>query len=66
MSYGNGLPVLAGFLWPFIVIAANVYPQITGHLGPEVPFWLSFTIFAIMGLFLAWLGYVLQADASPV
>lgn len=64
MAHGNGLPMLAGFLWPFIVVGANVYHLVTGQwLG--VPGWLSFTLFAIMGLFLAWLGYVLHADALP-
>jgi hypothetical protein len=38
----------------------------TGHIGPEVPFWASFTIFSFMSLFLAFLGYVLQADAPQV
>lgn len=64
MPRGNGLPALAGFWWPFIVIGGNVYHQVTGHwLG--VPGWLSFTIFSIMGVFLALLGYVLQSDAPP-
>ena len=62
MPRGNGLPVLAGFWWPALVIQAYVYPQVTRSLGPEVPLWLSFTIFTAMGLFLALLGYVLQAD----
>lgn len=65
MPRGNGLPALAGFWWPFIVIVANVYRQATGHLGPEVPVWLSFTLFSIMSFFLAWLGYMLQSDAPP-
>ncbi len=65
MPRGNGLPALAGFWWPFIVIVANVHQQATGHLGPEVPVWLSFTIFSIKGFFLALLGYVLQSDAPP-
>lgn len=63
MAYGNGLPLLAGFIWPLIVIGTNIYHQITGH-WLNVPGWLSFTMFLIMGIFLAWLGFVLQADAS--
>jgi hypothetical protein len=59
------LPALAGFWWPLIVISANVHRQATGQLGPEIPIWLSFTIFSIMSFFLAWLGYVLQSDAPP-
>lgn len=39
--------------------------QAAGHSGPEVPFWLSFALFFGMSFFLAWLGYVLQADAPP-
>ena len=62
MSRGNILPVLAGFWWPSVVINAYVYPQVTGHMGPEVPVWLSFAIFSLMSFFLALLGYVLQAD----
>lgn len=64
MPRGNGLPALAGFWFPFIVIGANVYHQVTGH-WPEVPGWLSFTIFSIMAVSLALLGIVLQSDASP-
>lgn len=64
MPRGNGLPALAGFWFPLIAIGANVYHQVTGH-WLEVPFWPSFTIFSIMGLFLALLGYVLQSDAPP-
>lgn len=61
MPQRNGLPLLAGFMWPFIVLGANVYHLVTGQwLG--VPGWLSFTLFAILSFFLAWLGYVLQAD----
>jgi hypothetical protein len=63
MPRGNGLPALAGFWWPALVIQAYVYPQVTRSLGPEVPFWFSFTIFLAMSFFLALLGYVLQADA---
>ena len=66
MPRGNGLPSLAGFWWPFIVIQAYVFPLVTGNLGPPVPGWLSFTIFFVMGFSLAMLGYVLQADAPPV
>ena len=64
MPRGNGLPALAGFWFPFIVMGANVYHQVTGH-WLEVPGWLSFTIFSVMGFFLASLGYVLQSDAPP-
>lgn len=62
MPRGNGLPALAGFWFPFIVIGANVYHQLTGQ-WLNVPFWQSFALFAAMSFFLAWLGYVLQADA---
>lgn len=62
LPHGNGLPLLAGLWWPSIVIYAYVYPKVTGHLGPGVPAWLSFTIFSAMGFSLALLGYVLQAD----
>ena len=61
MRFGNGLPVLAGLTWPLIVLNAHVRHFATGQ-GSAVPFWLSFTLFAIMAFFLAWLGYVLQAD----
>ncbi|HJW91664.1 MAG TPA: hypothetical protein VJ436_13565 [Anaerolineales bacterium] len=66
MRRGNGLPALAGFWWPSIVILAYVFPQVMRRLGPEVPFWLSFSLFSAMGLFLALLGYVLQSDAPRV
>lgn len=56
----NGLPVLAGFWWPFIVIGANVYYQAAGQWLP-VPAWLSFTLFGMLALSLAALGFVLQA-----
>lgn len=62
---GNGLPALAGVWWPLIVIVSNVYPLATGQAGPKVPAWLSFSIFAVMSLSLAGLGYVLQANAPP-
>lgn len=61
---GNGLPMLAGFWWPAIWINAYMR-QALGYLGLDVPFWVSFTIFSLMSFFLAWLGYVLQSDASP-
>lgn len=64
MRRGNGLPVLAGFWWPFLVIQAYVYPLMIRQSIPEVPFWLSFAVFSLMSLSLAWLGYVLQADMS--
>jgi hypothetical protein len=66
MPRGNGLPALAGFWWPSIVIQAYVFPQVTRQLGPEFPGWLSFTIFSIMCFFLALLGYMLQADVPLV
>jgi len=62
MPRGNGLPVLAGVWWPALVIQAYLFPQISRPLGPVFPAWLSFTIFFAMSFFLAWLGYVLQAD----
>jgi hypothetical protein len=62
MARGNWLPALAGFWWVFIVISAYVNPQVTGR-GPEVPFWASFSLFALMSLSLAALGYILQSDA---
>ena len=63
MPRGNGLPALAGFWWPFIVIGANVYYQVTGH-WLNVPFWSSFALFSGMSVSLAWLGYVLQGDTQ--
>jgi hypothetical protein len=64
MPRGNGLPVLAGMWWPLLTIQAYAFPQISRQLGLEfVPAWFSIAIFSIMGLFLALLGYVLQADA---
>jgi hypothetical protein len=33
MSRGNGLPALAGFWWPFLVIQAYVFPQLFQRLG---------------------------------
>jgi hypothetical protein len=65
MKRGNGLPVLAGVWWPVLVIQAYVFPQLTRSFMPEVPRGLSFSIFAIMSFFLAWLGYVVQAEAAP-
>ncbi len=62
MPRGNGLPVLAGVWWPLLVIQAYIFPQVMGQAG-HVPAWFSVAIFSIMGLFLALLGYVLQADA---
>lgn len=62
MPRWNGLPALAGFWWPFIVINANVYHQVTGR-WPNVTFWPSFALFLGMSFFLAWLGYALQFDA---
>ena len=66
MPRGNGLPALAGFWWPFLVIQAYVYPQFIQRLGPQVPIWFSFTIFSLMSIGLATLGYVLQADILRV
>ena len=62
MPRGNGLPVLAGIWWPLLVIQAYSFPQVMGQAG-HVPAWFSVALFSIMGLFLALLGYVLQADA---
>ncbi len=64
MPRGNGLPMLAGCWWPFIVIGGNVFHQVTGQ-WLNVPFWPSFALFLSMSVFLAWLGYVLQSDAPP-
>jgi hypothetical protein len=67
MPRGNGLPALAGFWWPFLVIQAYVYPLFIQRLvGSQVPLWFSFTIFSIMSISLATLGYVLQADIPRV
>ena len=67
MPRGNGLPALAGFWWPFLVIQAYVYPQfIQRFLGSQIPLWFSFTIFSLMSISLATLGYVLQADIPRV
>jgi hypothetical protein len=62
MQRANGLPALAGLLWPTLVIQAYVFPQVTRPLGLVFPAWLSFTIFLAMSFFLAWLGYLLQTD----
>lgn len=62
LSYGNRLPMLAGLIWPCIVIGANVYHLLSGQWLP-VPGWLSFALFSVMAIFLAGVGYVLQADA---
>ncbi len=66
MKRGNGLPVLAGVWWPLLVIQAYVFPQLTRSFGPAVPGWLSFSIFAALSFFLAWLGYVVQAEAAQL
>lgn len=66
MPRGNGLPALAGFWWPLLVIQAYVYPQLIQRLGSQVPLWFSFTIFLLMSMGLATLGYVLQADTPKV
>ena len=61
----NVYAVLAGFWWPFIVIDAYVIPQgIRSYFGPEIPFWFTLTIFLLIGIPLALLGYVLQSDAQ--
>lgn len=65
MPRGNGLPILAGVWWPLLTVQAYVFPQMIQQLN-FVPAWISFTIFSIMGFALAWLGYVLQADAPQV
>jgi len=64
LKWGNGLPVLAGVWWPALVIQAYVFPQLTQSFGPVVPGWLSFSIFSALSFFLAWLGYVVQAEAA--
>jgi drug/metabolite transporter (DMT)-like permease len=61
MPRGNGLPVLAGVWWLLLTIQAYVFPQIIQV--DFMPAWFSLAIFSMMGLFLALLGYVLQADA---
>lgn len=66
MPRGNGLPALAGFWWPYLVIQSYVYPQFIQRLGSQVPLWFSFTIFSLMSIGLATLGYVLQADILRV
>lgn len=60
MPRGNWLPTLAGFWWVFLVISAYVIPPTTRQ---NVPDWASYSIFFMMAIFLALLGYVLQADA---
>lgn len=62
MPRGNWLPALAGFWWLFLVISAYVFPPVNRQ---NVPDWASLGIFLMMALFLAMLGYVLQADAQP-
>lgn len=65
MPRGNGLPALTGFWWPLLVIQAYIFPQVFRHWwGPQVPIWFSFTIFSLMSIGLATLGYVLQSDAQ--
>jgi hypothetical protein len=60
---GNKYAVLAGFWWPFIVIDAYVIPLgIRSYFGPEIPLWFTLTIFSLISIPLALLGYVLQAD----
>jgi hypothetical protein len=66
MKRGNGLPVLAGVWWPVLVIQAYVFPQLTRSFMPEVPGWLSLSIFTVLSFFLAWLGYVVQAEAAQL
>jgi len=66
MQRGNGLPVLAGFWWPLLVILTYVFPQVLRFLGPQVPLWFSLTIFSIISICLALLGYLLQADILRV
>lgn len=60
MPRGNWLPALAGFWWVFLVVSAYVIPPTTRQ---NVPDWASYSIFLLMAIFLALLGYVLQADA---
>lgn len=61
MPRGNWLPALAGFWWVFLVISAYVIPPTARQ---NVPAWASYSIFLMMAVFLALLGYVLQADAK--
>jgi len=63
MERGNVLPVLAGFWFPLIVFGANLNHLLTSQ-WLNVPGWLSFSMFFAMSFFLAWLGVVLQADAT--
>ncbi len=63
MPRGNALPALAGFWFPFIMIRAEVYHLVTG-VWLNVSNWESFTLFAAVSFFLAWLGYVLQGDTQ--
>ena len=65
MPHGNGLPLLAGFGWPLLWLGTAINHQITGQ-WLTVPGWLSFTWFALMAFFLAWLGYRIQADTPSV
>lgn len=61
---GNGYAVLAGLWWPLIVIDAYVIPLgIKSYFGPDIPLWFTLTIFSLISIPLALLGYVLQADA---
>ena len=61
MPRGNALPALAGVWFPAITLADYVNAPITGQ-ALNVPFWLSFALFAAMSFLLAWLGYVLQSE----
>ena len=63
MPRWNVLPVLAGVWWPLIVVDAYVVPLGISRLGPVVPFWFTFTIFLLISVSLALMGFVLQSDA---
>lgn len=61
---GNGYAVLAGIWWPLLVIDAYVFPLGTaGYFGQAIPLWFTLTIFTLISIPLALLGYALQADA---
>lgn len=59
---GNALPALAGVWWPLITLFAYVVAPLSGAAG--VPVGVSFALFAAMSVCLAWLGLVVQANAT--
>lgn len=64
---GNGYAVLAGLWWPLIVIDAYVIPLgVRSTFGPEIPLWFTLTIFSLISIPLALLGYALQADPPQI